>query len=105
MTGIEGKNTLDVAIEKEIAQNEAQSLKLYYERRCKMLGDVAMHWQAQTSILYAKFSSSLAVLKQEHEKYKTDSNEEIRKLRVDYEREVDAVNKKYIEVCSRCVIE
>ena len=81
MTGIEDEKELDDELCKEMAQNEASALKLHYERRCKMLSDLVMHWKDQTNVLYAKLNSSLDVLKREHEKYKEDSNEEIRKLK------------------------
>ena len=98
MTGIEDKTELEIELEKEIAKNEAGALKAHYERRCKMLSDLAMHWKDQTTILYEKFSSSLEVLKGEHEKYKADSTEEIRRLKMDYDRGIDAANKRFIEV-------
>ncbi len=98
MTGIEDKNELEAALEKEMAKNESEALKVHYERRCKMLSDLAMHWKEQTTILYEKFSNSLAVLKQEQEKYKGDSAEEIKRLKADYEREVAAAEKRFTEV-------
>jgi len=81
-----------------MSKNEASALKIHYERRCKMLSDLAMHWKEQTTLLYEKFSNSLAVLKNEHEKFKNDSNEEIRKLKHDFNMEIEANSKRYIEV-------
>ncbi len=89
---------LDPAVEQEMSRNEGEALKAHYERRCKLLSDAALHWKSQTTTLYNKFASSLAMLREEHDKYRADTDAEMRKLKVDYDREVDAVNRKYIDV-------
>ncbi len=82
-----------------MVKNEELALKGQYERRCKLLGDAAMHWKGQTTTLYNKFTESLAMLKQEQERYKTETDEEMRRLRADYNRELDSANRKHIDVC------
>ena len=88
-------------MEKEIEQNGANALQGHYDRRCKVLSDVAMHWKEQTRALYDKFSSALALLKQEHEKCRLESIDEIKKLKVDYERDLGLAKAQHLEVFSR----
>ncbi len=90
-------------IEKEIELNEANALHDHYERRCKVLSDVAMHWKEQTRLLYEKYSIALGVLKREHEKYLDESSDEIKKLRLDYERDLGIAKAKHLEVTSSSI--
>jgi len=85
-------------ISNEMAQNESTALKLYYERRCKTLSDLVLHWKQETNTLYEKLAHSLDSLKNEHEKYKDNSNEELVKLKHEYDKKKNIANKKYIEV-------
>jgi hypothetical protein len=98
VTGADNEKEIEAMISDEMAQNESTALKLYYERRCKTLGDLVLHWKGETNALYEKLAQSLDSLKNEHEKYKDNSNEELVKLKHEYDKQTNVVNKKYIEV-------
>lgn len=98
VTGTDGKEDMETKVREKMERNEVLALKLHYERRCKTLGELVLHWKEEAAAIYNKMLSSLDVLSKEHEKCKAESAEELSKLKQNYDKQISMANKQFIEV-------
>eukprot|EP00831_Metopus_contortus_P015102 TRINITY_DN16271_c0_g1_i1.p1 TRINITY_DN16271_c0_g1~~TRINITY_DN16271_c0_g1_i1.p1 ORF type:complete len:212 (-),score=40.02 TRINITY_DN16271_c0_g1_i1:50-685(-) len=88
------RNQLPKDLETELEKREGTALQAYYEGRVMVLSELVIHWKEQSQILYDKFSGILAQLKEDHSCYKVDTEQELKRLKEEYDHDLSTSRKK-----------